>query len=152
MTVVEASTVVDAAPAEVWTVVADPKNLPRWDPRISKVEGVPPEGLYEGCVYLAEVKLFGVRATVPAKVVALQPQRYAKVKLGGMVNATIETWLQPVGKKRTKLRHRVDYRFRGGFIGDFGARAVKALGAGSLVERGLRAQKRQAERLAAAAA
>ena len=152
MTVVEASTVVDAPADQVWRVVADPRNLSSWDHRVTKVLGVPEDGLRPGCVYRTEVKLFGVHATVPAKVLVLDPERYAKVRLGGMVDATIETWLQPVGKKRTKLRHRVDYRFRGGFIGDFGARAVKALGAGSLVRRGLREQKRHAERLAAAAA
>ena len=46
MTVVEASTVVDAPATEVWKVVSDPRNLPRWDRRIGRVEALT---LLPGC-------------------------------------------------------------------------------------------------------
>lgn len=35
---------VPAAPADVWQLVADPYNLPRWWPRVMRVEGVEGEG------------------------------------------------------------------------------------------------------------
>lgn len=32
-----------AAPTDVWAVVSDPEHLPRWWPRVQRVEGVDPE-------------------------------------------------------------------------------------------------------------
>jgi uncharacterized protein YndB with AHSA1/START domain len=49
-----------AAPVdEVWTIVADPHHLPRWWPRVTRVEGVDAEGF---TVVLATDKGRGVRA------------------------------------------------------------------------------------------
>jgi uncharacterized protein YndB with AHSA1/START domain len=35
---------IDASPEELWSVVADPHHLPRWWPRVTRVEGVEEEG------------------------------------------------------------------------------------------------------------
>jgi uncharacterized protein YndB with AHSA1/START domain len=49
-----------AAPVdEIWTIVADPHHLPRWWPRVTRVEGVDEEGF---TVVLATDKGRGVRA------------------------------------------------------------------------------------------
>ncbi len=45
MTVVQTAVEVEAPPEKVWEVVSDPRNLPRWDNRITSVEGVPKDGL-----------------------------------------------------------------------------------------------------------
>ena len=52
---------IEATPEEVWTVVSDPRNLPRWDRHIISVEGVPEEVLKEGARYVTELKMLGVR-------------------------------------------------------------------------------------------
>src|SRR5262249_6374500 len=56
MTVVEASTVVDAPPAAVWKVVSDPRNLPRWDRWIGQVRGADPGPFHTGSEYETEVR------------------------------------------------------------------------------------------------
>jgi hypothetical protein len=145
VSVVEASIEIEASVTEVWSVVADPRNLPHWDHRIISVQGVPPDGLRRGTTYSVTVRLVAARATIPAEVVDLRSEEYARVRLGGVVNATVETWLEPLSERRTRLRHRVDYRFRGGPLGGLAARAVTLLGAPILLRRGVEAQKRQVE-------
>jgi len=136
---------IDAPPERVWRVVADPRNLPKWDHHILTVEGVPPSGLTEGTKYRTWVRFMGVRARADVEVQALEPDRYAKIRLRGILDGTIETWLDPMDGRRTKLRHRVEYRFIGGPLGRLAARGVKLLGAAFLVRRGALAQKRQVE-------
>ena len=74
---------------------------------------------------------------------------YSKIRLKGVIEAVIETWLDPMPGGRTRLRHRIEYHFPGGSLGELAGRAVGALGANSLLRRGVEAQKRQAEREAA---
>lgn len=145
MSVVEASVEVDAPPRRVWDVVADPTNLPRWDHHILTVEGVPSDGLTEGSRYRTWIRFMGVRAKVDTLVQVLEPERYAKSLLRGILEGTVETWLEPLDGQRTNLRHRVEYRFIGGPLGRVAARGVKLLGASLLLRRGTLAQKRQAE-------
>ncbi len=87
----------------------------------------------------------GVRAKADMEVQALDLERYAKVRLRGILEGTIESWLDPLDGQRTKLRHRVEYRFIGGPLGRVAARGVKLLGAALLLRRGTLAQKRQVE-------
>ena len=145
MSVVEAALEIDAPPERVWSVVADPNNLPRWDHHILTVEGVPSHGLTEGTRYRTWVRFMGVRARADLEVQALEPQRYARIELRGVLAGTVETWLQPLAGGRTRLRHRVEYRFIGGPIGRVLARGVKLLGASALLRNGALAQKRQVE-------
>lgn len=149
MSVVEASAVVDASPERVWTVVADPRNLPRWDRHITRVDGVPTGGLEAGSTYRTEVRLMGVRATAEASVLQMREGAYSKIRLRGVVDAVVETWLDPLPGDRTRLRHRIEYRFPGGALGEIAGRTVGALGAKALLRRGVEAQKRQVEREAA---
>jgi len=146
MSTLQVSTEVDAPPGAVWNVVSDPNNLPRWDRHIISVRGVPPEGLRAGAEYTTDVKFMGARSRSTSEVVEFRPPEYSKVKLRGLVEGTVETWLEPLdGGSRTLLRHRVDYRFAGGPIGGLAAQAVNMLGAPVLLRRGVQAQKRQAE-------
>jgi uncharacterized protein YndB with AHSA1/START domain len=146
MSVVQVSVEIDAPPKAVWEVVSEPHNLPRWDRRIASVDGLPPGGLREGVEYTTELRFMGVRAKGVARVIEFRPPEYSKVRVRGLVDATVETWLEPLdGGGRTRLRHRVEYRFIGGPIGRVAARAVNVLGAPALLKRGLQAQKRQAE-------
>jgi len=88
----------------------------------------------------------GVHVRGAANVVELRAPEYAKVRLSGIVEGSVETWLESLdGGGRTHLRHRVDYRFIGGPLGAFVAQAGKALGVTNILRNGILAQKRQAE-------
>lgn len=150
MSVVEAWVEVQAPQQTVWAVVADPRNLPRWDRHIVGVEGAPEDGLRPGVSYWTRVRFLGVQARVRAEVLELRPPRYAKLRLTGIVDGVVETWLDPLDGDRTRLRHRVEYRFPGGRLGRMAATAVRMMGASVLLARGARAQKRQAEEAARA--
>jgi hypothetical protein len=147
MSVLEIETEVDAPPDLVWKVVSDPRNLPKWDRRVAAVRGVPPTGLEPGIEYITELRFMGVRTGVKANVLEMEPPRYAKIRVGGLLDAVVETWVEPLdgAGKRSLLRHRVDYSFPGGPLGDFAARAIRRLGAQALIRRGVESQKRQAE-------
>jgi uncharacterized protein YndB with AHSA1/START domain len=145
MSVVEVSEVIDAPPEAVWDVVANPENLPVWDHHVYEVTGVPESGLDKGTKYRTGIKFMGARAHASAKVLEIDPGRYSKVELRGLVEGTVETWLEPLDGGKTRLRHRVAYRFKGGPIGRLAARAVQVLGATVLLRRGIQAQKRQVE-------
>ena len=145
MSEVEGSVEVAARPDHVWRVVADPRNLPVWDRHVAAVEGVPQGGLADGTRYRVRMRVMGAGAWIPAEVVELRPPEYARVRLGGLLDATVETWVEPLDGDRSRLRHRVRYRFRGGALGGLAARAVNVLGARTLLRRGMQAQKRQAE-------
>lgn len=137
--------VIDASPEEVWEVVADPRNLPRWNRRIQEVIGAPKNGLLEGSAYDTVIRLVGVSTTVHAEVVKVDPLRSSEVRLSGPLDAVVRTRLRPVGERRTVLEHVVTYRLKGGPVGELLARALRSLGAGAILRRGTRAQKRQVE-------
>lgn len=146
MTVLRQSAVIDARPEEVWKVISDPRNLPRWNSLIRDVHGVPPNGLKPGDRYSTELGVLGARFKVDARVLEIDPPRYSLIRLSGPLEATVRTWLRPVGKERTRLEHEVDYKLKGGPIGSLIARGMKHLGAPMILKRGVRAQKRQVER------
>lgn len=145
MSVVQTTVEIEAPQETVWDVVADPRNMPRWDRHIVAVRGVPDSGLEEGTEYSTELRFMGVRGKLRAKVLELRRPRYAKVKLTGLLDAVVETRLEPIDDGRTALAQRVDYRFMGGPLGLFAAGAVRRLGAKGILQRGVLAQKRQAE-------
>ena len=145
MTVVQTAVDIDAPPDRVWKIVSDPRNLTRWDRRITSVEGVPEGGLREGSTYTTNLRYMGARAKVDAKVLELQPESYAKVRLTGILDATVETWVQPIESQRTRLTQKVDYRFGRGRLARLASSAVKMLGASRQLRQGVVAQKRQAE-------
>jgi uncharacterized protein YndB with AHSA1/START domain len=146
MTIVRQSTVVDARPEEVWSVISDPRHLPRWNPHIKTVGGVPADGLKPGDTYWTELRVLGVPFRIRGRVVAFDAPRSAVIRLSGPLDATVRTWLRPVGKSRTRLEHEVDFRFKGGPVGALLARGVRLIGAPTLLKRGIRAQKRQVEK------
>jgi len=146
VTRVETSVHVAAPPERVWAVVSDPRNLPRWDRRVVRVEGVPQGGLREGATYTTVLRFMAVRATVRAEVLAWEPPHRAMVRLSGpMVEATVTTTVEPAGGASI-LRHEVEYRFRGGPLGEVAARSLEIVGGAYLaVRHGALAQKRDAE-------
>lgn len=145
MSMVRQSVIVEAPPEEVWRVIADPRNLPRWNSHIRSVVDLPNGELGVGDRYGVKLRVMGVPIHVRAEVVELQPRRYAEVLLSGPVEATIRSYVRPIGTHRSRLEHEVHYRFRGGPLGELVARGVKLLGAATLIKRGLRAQKAQVE-------
>lgn len=145
MTVVEARVEIEAPPEDVWRVVSDPRNLPVWDPHVVSVRDVPEEGLSEGTEYRTIVRFFGVTVSVAARLLEVREPEYAKVRLSGVIEGIVETWVEPLEDSRSRLRHRVEYRFRGGAMGRVAARAVRLLGAQAMLRRGTSSQKRQIE-------
>jgi uncharacterized membrane protein len=145
VTRIRETAVVDAPPQEVWSVVSDPRNLPTWNKHILAVHDVPEDGLKAGTRYWTELGGGGVHFRVRAQVEEIRPSRYARIKLSGPIEATVQTWVHPAGKDRSMLEQQVDYRVRGGPIGDLISNALKVFGASTLLKRGIRAQKRQIE-------
>lgn len=145
MSVVRQSVTVDAPPEEVWQIIADPRNLPRWNSHIRAVRDAPNGTLKPGDRYSTEVRMLGVSVTVKAEVLELQPERYSKIVLSGPLEATVRTYVQPIGTHQSRIEHEVDYTFRGGPLGGVVAKAVRLVGAPTILKRGLRAQKEQVE-------
>ena len=138
-------TLVDAPPGDVWDTISDPRNLPNWNKHILAVHDPPANGLRAGSRYWTEMGGFGVRVRVRAEVLEIDPPRYSKVKLTGPIEAVVQTWVHPAGRRRCRLEHQVDYTVRGGPLGAMIARVLRRLGAKGLLHRGIKAQKRQVE-------
>lgn len=145
VTLVRHSLIIDAPPEDVWHVIGIPQNLPRWNPHIRAVHDAPDGELQEGDGYTVELRVMGVPLHVRAEVVELQRNRYSEVLLSGPLEATIRTYLRPIGTHQTRLEHEVHYGFRGGPLGVLVARGVRLLGASTILRRGTRAQKEQVE-------
>ena len=147
MAEVSFSVVVNAPPQEVWAVVGDPSNLPRWDRHITAVEGVPPHGLEQGAEYITVMRFVGVRTTVHCRVLEWEPPTWAVFALSGILNATVATRIEPLPPGRSRLRHEVDYHFRRNPIGELAARSIQLIGGAYFALRhGTLAQKNQVEK------
>ena len=146
MRVVRASEIVEASPESVWEIISDPRNLPRWNQHIQKVTGVPEDGLKQGSRYTTSLRVLGVPFRVQAQVLEVDPPRYAVVRLSGPIDAVVRTWVRPAGKRRSRLEHEVSYQVkRIGPPGRVIEQGLRVMGAGTLLRRGTRAQKRQVE-------
>ena len=146
MTTVSFSVEVDAPPERVWEVIANPRNLPSWDRHIVRVTGVPRAGLGPGASYVTEMRVLRVHGRVRATVIEWDPPRRARVRLSGLVDATVTTTVRPLDGGRSRLEHVVDYRFPGGPLGDVAARSLRLVGgARYALRRGTIAQKREIE-------
>lgn len=138
---------IEATPEEVWTVVSDPRNLPRWDRHILSVRGVPDDGLAEGDRYTTELKMLGVRGMIEAEVLEIEPPKRSRIRLRGLLDATVKTSVSPLaGGLRSLLEHDVEYHFRGGGLAAFATQGLELTGGPSVVlRRGAMAQKKQIE-------
>jgi len=138
---------VNAPPEEVWKVVADPRNLPQWDRHITAVDGLPQDGLKEGAVYTTRLRMMGVEGRVEVEVLEIDPPKRARIRLRGLLYATVETRLTPIsGGKRTLLEQDVDFSIRGGRLASLATKGLELTGGPDLVlRRGVLAQKRQIE-------
>ena len=147
MSRVTASVEVDAPPEAVWGIVSDPRNLPKWDRRITRVHGVPRTGIEEGTEYTSIMSFMGVRAHVDVEVLELKPPEHSRIRLSGPVlDAIVTTRVSPLDDGRSLLEHVVDYEFRGGMIGRIAEKALGVTGGPAMMlRRGTLAQKRQIE-------
>jgi uncharacterized protein YndB with AHSA1/START domain len=144
MTTVEFSVEVDAPPKAVWEVASDPRNLPHWERHIVSVS-LPDGTLGPGSRYEVTLRFVALRTTVAAEVLEWEPPWRAKVRLSGLLEATVTTSIASLPFDRSVLRHEVDYRFRGP-LGGLGARSLQAVGGAQLaLRRGVLAQKRDIE-------
>lgn len=146
VTRIRESTIVDAPVEDVWSVVSDPRNLPRWNRHIIAVHDVPEAGLDRGSRYWTEIGGAGVHFKVRAHVEEIDPPRYSRIRLSGPLEATVETWVHPAGRRRSRLEHLVDYHLHhSGRLDELIGRALRVFGAATLLRRGTRAQKMQVE-------
>lgn len=146
MTRIRESIIVDAPVEEVWSIVSDPRNLPRWNKHIVAVHDVADDGLKEGARYWTELGGAGVAFRVRAQVEELEPPRYSRIRLSGPLDAVVQTWVHPAGRRRSRLEHEVDYHLHhAGPLDELIGRALRVFGATALLRRGIRAQKEQVE-------
>ena len=144
MTTVEFSVEVEAPPESVWEIASDPRNLPQWDKHIVRVDS-PKTGSRPGATYDVVMRLMGVQSTVRATVLEWEPPWRSRVKLEGLLEATVTTSVASLPFDRSVLRHEVTYRFRGP-LGGFGAAGLNAMGGAQYALRhGVLAQKRKIE-------
>lgn len=137
---------IDAPVERVWEVVSDPRNLPRWDRHIVDVRGVPEGGLVRGSRYETQTRFMGIQAGVDAHVEEIDPPRYARIYLSGLLDAVVTTRVSPIDDHRSRLEQEVEFRFHGGTLGRLAARALQMTGGPYLaLRRGVLAQKRQVE-------
>jgi len=149
MTLVSVQVEVEAPVGSVWEVISDPRNLPHWDRHIVRVTGVPEGGLDAGVRYVTEMRFMALRAHVRAEVLEWEPPRRSTIRLSGILNATVTSTVEPLGEDRSLLRHEVEYRFRGGPLGDLVARSLALVGGAQYALRhGTLAQKAEIERRA----
>ena len=135
---------IEAPPEHVWRVTSDPRNLPHWGKYIDGAV-VPAGGLASGVRYTVVMRFMSVRASIEAKVLEWEPPWRSKVRLHGVLDATVTTTIASLPFDRSMLRHEVSYSFRG-TLGRFGARSLAAVGGAKLaLRRGLLAQKREIE-------
>jgi carbon monoxide dehydrogenase subunit G len=145
-TMVSVSVEVDAPPERVWGVAADPRQLPRWERHIVSIEDVPRDGLAKGATYTVVMRFVAVRTRVHAEVLEWSPPGYACVRLSGLLDATVRTTITPIGRRRSRLEHDVEYTFRGGALGELAARSLQLVGGAKLALRlGTIAQKHEIE-------
>jgi ligand-binding SRPBCC domain-containing protein len=148
MTSVECSVEVDAPPDVVWQITSDPRNLPHWDRHIEGVD-LPPGGLRAGARYEVTMRFVAVRTKVPCRIQEWEPPWRSRVRLDGVLDATVTTSIASLPFDRSVLRHEVVYVFRGP-LGGFAAASVNAVGGAAFaLRRGTLAQKRQIEARAA---
>jgi uncharacterized membrane protein len=146
VTVVSVVVEVDAPAERVWSVVSNPANLPHWNRHILRVRGVPEDGLDLGVRYLTDMRFLGVHASVEAEVLEWEAGRRAKIRLSGLLDATVTSTVQPIDGGRSRLEHVVEYRFRGGPLGDLVAMSLRLVGgAHHALRHGTLAQKREIE-------
>ncbi len=144
MTTVEFSVEVEASAERVWAVASDAANLPQWDRHVVRVR-LPEGGMGRGVEYEVDMGFSAIQTTVRGTVQEWEPPWRSKIRLEGLVEATITTSIAALPFDRSVLRHEVDYRFKGP-LGRFGATSLNMLGGAQLALRhGVLAQKRQIE-------
>ena len=108
--------IVPAVPAVVWQTVADPHQLPRWWPRVERVEGVDGRGFTEvlrsqkGAIVRADFRI-GARHKPQAISWAqdLDGTPFAKL----LRAAETQVRLKPAGAGATEVEVRLDQRLQG---------------------------------------
>ena len=146
VTTVEIDLVIEASPEAVWEVISDPRNLPHWDRHISRVEGVPADGLRLGTRYMTEMRFMAFRTHVAGEVLEWDPPQLSVIRLKGLLDATVTSVVEELSGGRSLLEHTIDYRFRGGPLGELAARSLARMGGADLALRhGSLAQKREIE-------
>jgi uncharacterized protein YndB with AHSA1/START domain len=124
------SATVPAPPEEVWRTVADPHHLPRWWPRVQRVEGVEPERFTQ---VLATDRGRSVRAdfrVLESRAPAVR--RWAQDVAGTpfervLRSAETDVRLEPAGEGETRVILTLRQRLRGrGLLGPILVRRAAA--------------------------
>jgi carbon monoxide dehydrogenase subunit G len=107
---------VAAAPATVWQTVADPHQLPRWWPRVERVEGVDGRGFTEvlrsdkGAVVRADFR-FGVKHKPTALSWRQEVEGTPFARL--LRSSETHVGLAPAGEGATTVELRLDQKLQG---------------------------------------
>jgi len=111
-----------------------------------RVEGVPADGLRLGTRYMTEMRFMAFRTHVAGEVLEWDPPQLSVIRLKGLLDATVTSVVEELSGGRSLLEHTIDYRFRGGPLGELAARSLARMGGADLALRhGSLAQKREIE-------
>lgn len=144
MSTVECSVEVDASPERVWELTSDPRNLPHWDRHIVDVR-LPSGGLRDGSRYEVDMRFLAIRTTVRAQVLEWEAPWRARIRLSGLLEATVTTTIASLPRDRSVLRHEIEFTFRGP-LGRFGAASLSAVGGAQMaLRRGTLKQRNEIE-------
>jgi carbon monoxide dehydrogenase subunit G len=124
MVKIEESVIVDRSAEEVWKFVADPSNLPKWNPAILEVKQTSsgPPGV--GTTLLARSR--GMALDI--RVIEYQPSRkFAFEGTSGPLRGTTNTFSMETIEGKTRLTRTVDMKLNGLYrlVGPFATRRAK---------------------------
>jgi hypothetical protein len=97
--------------------------------------------------YTTEMRFFAFRSTIDGQVLEWDPPHRSTIRLTGLLDATVTSTIESLAGDRSLLEHVVDYRLRGGPLGEVAARSLARVGGAHLALRhGTLAQVRDIER------
>lgn len=105
---------IDAAPAVVWRLFADPANMPRWQPTLQSYEKISGEPGWPGATSLLVYHEGGRKREMKATVLAREEERHfsGRYETAWATNDMACTF-QPLGENRTRWRAFAEFRFKG---------------------------------------
>ena len=124
MGTIEHSVEIDARPDEVWALLEDVRRLPELSPSTERVLDAPPRLTRVGQRFRQVVRLLGRSYESDWEVVALEPGRTLGIQgnVGYGASYCLTESVAPIGRDRTRLTVRIDYRVPLGPLGRIAAR------------------------------
>jgi hypothetical protein len=75
------------------------------------------------------MRFLAFRTDVEGEVIEWDPPHYSVIRLTGLLDATVTSVIEELSGERSLLEHSIEYRFRGGPLGELAARSLARMGA-----------------------